>query len=232
MPRDPHSVSAEPHLGTPARAKDAVDHEVWSEPCRPAGARAADPSKTLCGQLRQQWGRVSWGRSWGVVAALSLVAGPFAILAAFLKTSAPTGLLAALIAAPLVEELGKAVVPLMVLERRPYLFAAGGQLVLVGAFSGLVFAAIENALYLHVFVGDPTASLRAWRWGICTAVHVGCSSIAGLGLRRMWRAARALSSLAGMSLAAPCLIAAMIVHGAYNAAAIALERTGALSFAE
>ena len=107
-----------------------------------------------------------------------------------------------------------------------------GQLVLVGALSGLVFATIENALYLHVFVGDRTASLRAWRWGICTAVHVGCSSIAGLGLRRMWRAARASSSLAGMSLAAPCLIAAMIVHGAYNAAAIALERTGALSFAE
>lgn len=230
MTKDPHSVFDEPLFTGPKRSADAVEHEVWEEPALMPGARPQDASSTYAAQLYARWQRASPGESWLTIAGLACVAGPFAVLAAFLKNSASCFVIAAVVMAPLVEELGKAAAPLIALERWPYRFISGAQLVLACAASGLVFSALENLLYLHVFLKEPSEALALWRWTLCTALHVGCSLIAGLGLRRIWLAARASLSRPDVSLAAPYFIAAMIIHGTYNALAVFLQATHLLSF--
>ncbi len=232
MPRDPHSVFDEPIFQDLPRAKDAAEHEVWSEPGLAPGARPPDAAQTYSGLLREKWRRASPELSWLTVAGLACAAGPFAVLAALMKTSAHSFALAAIIIAPLVEELGKAAAPLMTLERWPYRFISGTQLVLVCVASGLVFATIENLLYLHLYVKAPSAAYATWRWSVCTALHVGCSLIAGLGLRRIWLAARAEYTRPDVSKAASYFIAAMVLHGAYNALVYLLEKSSLLAFGQ
>lgn len=230
MPRNPHSVFDEPTFSPPPRRADAAEHEVWDEPALAPGARPPDSAPTRRRLLRAKWLGASPGLSWLTVAGLACAAGPFAVLAAVLKTSYPGLILAAVVMAPLAEELGKAAAPLMTLERWPYRFVSGAQLVLVCVASGLVFAAIENLLCLRLHLRSPDAALTLWRWTVCTALHAGCSLIAGLGLRRVWLAARAGRTRADVSIAAPYLIAAMVLHGAYNALVMLLSATGQLSF--
>lgn len=230
MPRRTHSVFEEPNFSGVPVAPEVAEHEVWSEPGLLPDARPADPAQTYAGQLRARWLSASPAQSWCAVLGLALAAGPFAILSAFMKSSAPGFVLAAVVVAPLVEELGKAAAPLITLKRWPYRFVSGAQPVLVCVASGLVFAAIENLLYLHVYVRDPSPALAAWRWSVCTALHVGCSLIAGLGLRRVWLAARAGCSRPDISGASAYLITAITLHGAYNAVALVLQGSSLLSF--
>ena len=195
-------------------------------------ARPDDASQTYSGVLRSRWLQADPTLSWLTVAGLACVAGPFAVLAAFLKTSSPALALVAVVMAPLVEELGKVAAPLMTLERWPYRFVSGAQLVLVCAVSGLIFGCLENLLYLLLYLKHPTAALAVWRWTVCTSLHVGCSLIAGLGLRRIWLAARAAFKRPDVSLAAPYFLTAMAIHGTYNALAILLQQTHLLSLGE
>ena len=113
--------------------------------------------------------------------------------------------------------------PLMTLEKRPWLFSSGGSVAALCALSGLVFASIENVLYLFVYLRDPTPGLVLWRLVVCTALHVGCASLSGVGLARVWRRAAAERAAADVSLAAPWTIAAMVAHGAYNGLATVWE---------
>lgn len=248
MARNPHSVLDEPAFtvpargkpehaawnetvfSTPVRGKDAAEHEVWSEPCLMAGAEAPDPEQTQAGILRQRWRDATWTASWLALAGIAAVAGPFAMLAAFLKTSSPGLVVAAVVVAPLVEELGKAAAPLMLLERKPYVFKAGYQPLLACVASALVFATVENMLYLFVYAREHGEGYAAWRWTVCTALHAGCSLVAGLGLRRLWATARDTGTRPDPGGAAPYFIAAMVLHGGYNAMAILLQATGLLPF--
>jgi len=230
MSRDRQSVFDEPHFRDAPRAEDAVEHEVWEEPGLMPNAHPPDASSTYAGRLCARWLEADAGLSWLTVAGLALVAGPFAVFAAFLKTSALCFAVGAVIIAPLVEELGKVAAPLMLLECKPYRFVSAVQPVLVCVASGLVFAVIENLLYLHVYVQHPGSAFALWRWTVCTALHVGCSLIAGLGLRRIWIVSRATFTHPDVSKSAPYFITAMALHGAYNAAALVLQQTHVLSF--
>ncbi len=230
MPRNSDSVFDEPAWHQPERTDEAVLHEVWNEPGLMPGALPALGTQTYADLLRERWQRTAHAASWLSVAALALAAGPFAIIAAFLKTSAAHLALAAVIMAPLVEEIGKAAAPLIALERWPYRFFSGIQLVLVCAASAIVFASIENLLYLKLLIRQPGASLIFWRWTVCLALHVGCSVIAGMGLRRIWLTSRSTLTRPDVSLASPYFITAMILHGSYNGLVLLLEAKHLLAF--
>jgi hypothetical protein len=165
----------------------------------------------------------------GVVVALALAAGPWAVvgtLASALVHGTGFGWLAILVVGPLVEELMKVSAPMIAIERKPFAFLRGGWIVACCALSGGVFAVIENVLYLRVYVPDPTAELAAWRWTICVAMHVGCAMIGGLGVRRMWSDAVRCERRPDPQAAVPYLAAAAVIHGAYNALAVAAGMAG------
>ena len=139
------------------------------------------------------------------------------------------GLVALAVTGPLYEEIMKALVVLMLIELRPYVFRNAWAIWAATLGSAATFATLENLLYLNVYIPDPSTGIILWRWTACSALHVGCTAIATVGLVRMWRNSITHLRPPAVSDAYPFLVAAIIVHGAYNAAVVLAEFAG-LSF--
>jgi len=65
-----------------------------------------------------------------------------------------------------------------------------------------------------------------WRWIVCTALHMCCTFVTGVGLMRMWKEIHLSKSLPQLALCAPFLVAAIILHGSYNGMAIVFHLVG------
>ena len=55
---------------------------------------------------------------------------------------------------------------------------------------------------------------------------MGCSFVAGLGLMRIWSQPIEQHTRPQLSAGAPLMVAAIVIHGAYNAFALLLEILG------
>ncbi|MGQ9590807.1 MAG: PrsW family glutamic-type intramembrane protease, partial [Planctomycetota bacterium] len=158
--------------------------------------------------------------TWAVTAAVALSAGIWAILGAFLGVqSASSWILVVAVVAPTAEEVLKVALPLVVVELRPHLFSSRAQIAIAAASSGLVFAAVENFLYLGVYIAEPSGEIALWRWTVCVALHTGCSLVSGLGVARVWAAVWERLAPPRPDLATSCIALAAAIHGAYNALA-------------
>jgi RsiW-degrading membrane proteinase PrsW (M82 family) len=163
---------------------------------------------------------------WIAVGLATVVAGPFAILGALLGAggTASFAILVVVIAfGPLAEEVLKASGALYLAEQRPWLIPAGWVLPFVTLAAGLVFAAIENLVYLNIYIADPSQEIIRWRWIAGPVLHGATSFIAGLGVRRMWMITNREHRVPRVRHAAPYLIAAVLVHGLYNLTVTLLE---------
>lgn len=203
-----------------------INNTVWDEPGRAPELTGTAPAGQPTYARWLEYHRANWSAvdSWLVTIALALVAGPFAIIGAF--WGAGQSILSVLmltIIGPLTEEMMKIAAPTLAIEIRPYYFRSGTQIILCGICGGLAFAAIENLLYLFVYIENPTPAIIAWRWTVCVALHTCCSAIASLGLRRTWSESLRAGTRPRLSLAFPALIVATVVHGLYNAAALVIE---------
>ncbi len=165
-----------------------------------------------------------------VVTLAAASAGPFAVLGALMKSLSffeyGAGYMAIIVFGPVIEEMMKVAAILWVVERKPWLVPFPGAILLVGMMGGLGFAAIENLMYLHVYIAEPTLELVRWRWTVCVMMHAGCSIIAAIGVRRMLLHTIRTGRPAPVSLAFGWLVTAMLIHGAYNALAIFLSIFG------
>lgn len=157
----------------------------------------------------------------------AMLSGPFAILGALIGSGgALSVVILVVVFAPLVEEMLKVAGILYLAEVRPWLVPSATALVIVAVCSGLVFAAIENWLYLSVIIDDPTAEIVRWRWTFGPLVHGTGSLLAGIGVARMWRMLPTRGLRPDFKVAAGWIIAATIVHGGYNLFATWLELYG------
>ena len=148
----------------------------------------------------------------------ALSGGLFAILGAIFKESGlGGGPLLVMLFAPAVEEVLKPSGVYYLLERRPQYLVSRFHVALLSMMGGIVFAAIENVIYLCVYVPEPVLGLIVWRWTVCLTMHAVCSFIVGLGLGKL---------LPGMRRGEPfelenCftwVIVAIVVHALYNTA--------------
>lgn len=198
-------------------------HSVFEEPQH----REPGATSRYGAWLDEATRATSSARRLRVAAALALCAGPWAILGALWASlggvAAFGGVMAVVVVGPLAEEVGKVAAALWVVERRPHLFASRGAIVATCAAAGLVFAAIENLLYLEVYVPDPPDDLVVWRWTVCVALHVGCATLGGGGVARVWSRAMARRERPEPGGAFGFIVAAAVVHGAYNGLAVALS---------
>ncbi len=171
---------------------------------------------------------------WRVALACALAGGLFAVFGAMLE-SAPGGLssatlLVAVVFGPTVEETMKIAAAAIVVEVRPWLFARVAQVRLAALGCAAVFAAIENVLYLNVFVPAPSDALILWRWTVCVALHVGCTAVATKGLAGVWQRTHTERRPPRLTDGGPMLTLAIVIHAAYNATMIAGESNGWLPF--
>ncbi len=167
-------------------------------------------------------------RRWLVVGAATLVAGPLGVIGAFLGAFASVGSLPVVIFAvvligPTVEEFVKAASGLYLAEQRPWLVPTGWVLVAIVVAGGLGFAAIENWIYLNVYIEDPSDAIIRWRWIFGPLIHGSASFLAGIGVRRIWEHTHQTGERPNAHRATPWFIAAVALHGTYNFVAVLLE---------
>jgi len=216
-----------------ASLQPPVEHSVWNEPTvSPQQARdaAMNPAQLTYARWLEA-GRARWTplQSWGLTLLVALAAGPWAVFGALLSGGqSVSGALLLVLFGPLTEELMKIAGVMLVIEKWPYALRGAAQVVICSVAGGLAFAAIENLLYLHIYVPHPSQQLVLWRWTGCVALHTVCSFVAGLGAVRVWRRVWRDHAPPKLSLALPFLIAASVAHGFYNAAALVVELAGSL----
>ena len=151
----------------------------------------------------------------------ALASGPFAILGAVLAGQQTSfRVLYMVLFAPVIEELLKQSGMIYLLEKRPYRLFSAGQFVAAAVISAVLFSAIENLVYIHIYSGamsiqDPHA-FACFRWTYCTMVHVLCSVIASFGLIQVWKRQRAEGRAADLAHGFWPFAVAMAVHGGYN----------------
>ena len=211
------SVNREAVFGDVSRPDVSDSGGIGDEPVLSGAAAAEEERRNRLEWLEAQWRAAPSTREWYLFPLLMAVSGFAAIVCALMKGGGGSMALATAVLAPVVEETSKIIVPAMVLEKRPWRFSSA-ELLVVCAFSGLIFATVENLLYFFVYIPKDqlTIGLLLWRLSVCTLLHVSCASISGVGLGRVWRAARENRSVAELSRASGFVIAAMVLHGLYN----------------
>ncbi|MDJ0959888.1 MAG: PrsW family glutamic-type intramembrane protease [Acidimicrobiia bacterium] len=167
-------------------------------------------------------------RRWFVVVLAILVAGPLGVVGAFLGAFASVGSLpvvvfAVVLIGPAVEEFVKAASGFWLAEQRPWLVPSGWVLVVIVVAGGLGFAAIENWIYLNIYIEDPSDAIIRWRWIFGPLIHGSASLLAGLGVRKVWQMAHDTGTRPNAHLAFWWFVAAVALHGTYNAGAVILE---------
>jgi len=205
---------------------ERVEHGVWDEPglSRELSGGAPAWGITYRDWLARRRGETSRSETWAVTIAVAALAGPWAVLGVFLSRVAGVnvyvGGLYAILLAPVIEETMKVAGTLYIVEKKPYFFRSAAQIILCALAGGFAFACIENVLYLVVYIRNPGAGIILWRLTVCTAVHVGCSTVAGLGLVRVWRRIWERRERPDLTLGFPYMVTAVVIHGVYNALAM------------
>lgn len=247
-PSNDPSIFDEPHLrGTPqrpdpseeraertlakARRRDAtpdekIDHTVWDEPGVSAdlAGPVPDGELTYAEWLDVRRAETGFAWSWLVALGVALAAGPWAILGAFYGSGQTMfSILAICVFGPVVEEVMKTAAVMVVVEKRPFLFRHPVQVLLCAVAGAAVFACVENVLYLHVYISNPSEWLVRWRWSVCVVLHTGCTLVAAMGIMRVWRDLWRRRARPRLTLAYPYLVAAIMIHGTYNAFAVAFH---------
>lgn len=245
---DKHGIQGEPHfreyldnvspaleptdpIGTVDQV-ERVEHTVWDEPTTPSDlATRIQPDITYSDWLSKSIAQTGWLDSWLITFLVACAAGPWGIIGAFAGANA-TGFafLAVCVFGPVAEEISKVAAAMWVVEKRPYLFFSGGQILVCAACGGLAFAAIENLIYMFVYVPNHSSEFVAFRWTVCVALHVTCSTLAGIGLVQVWRDSITHLRKPRLELSYRWMAAAMIGHGVYNLTVTILESAGWLEF--
>ena len=186
-------------------------------------------TSTYMSKLVEEGAKYSFGKVLLITILCGLVGGLLSVPAVFLQgNNTKITILLLVVFGPFVEELCKQIGMIFQLEKMPASVKYGWQFFVVAVMGGVIFSALENLIYEHVYLvklpAEQLAEVMAFRWKYCMMLHVCCPLISALGLRRVW-----LKSLAeGM----PCkiekafywFVAAMAVHGLYNLTMIIMEK--------
>jgi RsiW-degrading membrane proteinase PrsW (M82 family) len=145
-----------------------------------------------------------------------LASGLFGIISVLLSQTGflVLGPLSTIFVAPISEEILKLAVPIMILEHKTKLIQNRFDLLYLAAGSGLVFAIAENLLYMLSYSLSP--GVLAWRWIACTGMHIGASSLGGIGLMRAYDHASRTSDSPRFISELKWLLAAIGIHFTFN----------------
>ena len=140
------------------------------------------------------------------------------------------GVLLLVAVAPAVEEICKPLAIVFLLDKRPRWLRSPWEIIALAAVSAVVFATLENLLYIFVNYRQGSAAFVLYRLTVCTAVHVAASVVFGFGLVKMWRHIRASGGRFDIDVCFRYYVAAAVIHGCYNGTAFLLTWLGVLRF--
>ncbi len=219
---DPTDSPGSPQLWPSSGADELVENSVWDEPVASIELTGGpDASSVTWFRFYQTMvSSTSDAFSWAVTLAVAVASGPAAIVGTLWTGSGSySGLVMATILGPTIEEILKIALPLWIIEKKPWLYHSSGQVLVCGIASGLAFAAVENAIYLNLYISNPSPALVAWRWSVCVLLHTACSLIAAIGVVAIRRSMIARQAMPQLVDGGRWITAAIVIHGTYNAAA-------------
>lgn len=170
-----------------------------------------------------------------IVPFLSVLAGVlggiFAVPAVFLSgIKSWIGIIMLVFLGPFTEETLKQSGAIFQLEKMRGSIRYDWQFFLSGALGGAVFSVLENLIYQHVYLTklppEKLAAVMAFRWTVCTLLHVLCTVVSSMGLRRVWRESLDKECPCRIYDAFPWFAAATAIHGLYNLSVTLLDPFG------
>ncbi len=162
-------------------------------------------------------------RKWHFLAPfLALSGGIFGIIGAAITEFLNSSLLAAFIAAPIIEEALKPSGLYLMLAKWPRVLRNPLYTVFLAALAGLAFGLIESLVYINFYIDDPSTQTIIWRFTVCPAMHVVCCVIFSLAINR-----NLIASVRGetkfLSSGKRFIFSAMALHSLYNITVTVLE---------
>ncbi|QEG22577.1 hypothetical protein [Mariniblastus fucicola] len=174
-------------------SEEDIDHSVWDEPSLTPAVSASVPDSALTyanwlSQRRESW--TQW-QAWTVTLGVVLLSVPLAAIAAVISLFSGnqffvTDVILACIAGPIIQEIFKIMVPLWIVEKRPYFFTTWFQFFVFALVSATVFAAVSN-FFLSLAVKEVTRSFFLFQWVGILGLNLITASIATHGLETIWR---------------------------------------------
>jgi len=151
-------------------------------------------------------------KGWLIAFIAAFVGGLMAIITSMLGTEQSTlasfsMVIMAVVFAPTVEETMKIAATAFVIESRPYLFRRVEQIQVAAIGAALIFAAIENFMYLNIYITNPSYEL---------VLHCACTLVASRGLIKVWNQTMTEHRPPKITQGLPMLITAIVMHGFYN----------------
>lgn len=158
----------------------------------------------------------SLGKTWLVAGLVPILAIPFAIGCAFFSGVRFTGLLSFVLFAPIASEVLKVAIAATLIERRSTLIRVPGQIYCMTIGTALVFATVQNVIYLGLFFPNSPLDIVLYRWVACVMLHVICTAIATGGLIPIWTQMQHERRQFATTRAVPAVAVAIVVHAVYN----------------
>lgn len=185
---DPSEETAAP-VSVAGSELERLRHSIGQEPfCRDGSKRSG-----YLAYITERGEKYSCGFLLWVSLAAGLAGALFAVPGCFVNVGAVASFryFTLVVFAPFLEEVLKQSGMLWLLEKRPWLVRYSEQFFLSAFSGGLVFAVLENLIYYYVYLAalpqERRLQIIAFRWVACTVLHVCCTLISALGLRRAWK---------------------------------------------
>ncbi len=162
---------------------------------------------------------------WVVAGTVPLLALPFAVFSGMFSVEHFL-FVNFVILAPVMSEVLKIAIPAVLIERRTSMVNRPGQIYLMALGTAVIFTIVQNVIYFALYYKNPAAVLMAYRWFICVFLHSLCTGIAAYGLSCIWEKSQREERSLGITKASPYIVAAIVVHGTFNACVFALGFAG------
>ena len=160
-----------------------------------------------------------------------ITGGLFAVPAVFLSgIGSWFGLILLVFLGPFCEETLKQSGAIFQLEKMRGSIRYDWQFFLSGALGGAVFSVLENLIYRYIYLAklppEQLTNVMAFRWTMCTMLHILCTVVSSMGLRHAWRESLAKERPCRISDAFRWFAAATAIHGLYNLTVTLLDPFG------